>query len=281
MQDTSTGTLFLVATPIGNLSDISARALKTLQEVAFIAAEDTRITRTLLEHFSIKKQLVSYYQHNKRCSGERILERIIAGEDCALVTDSGLPGISDPGEDLVRLCSDENIPMIVIPGPCAAVSALALSGLPTERFTFEGFLSAEKKKRLQQLEELKDERRTMIFYEAPHKLKRTLADMLMVFDDRRVSVSREMTKIYEETLRMNLSELIAYFEEKTPKGEFTLVVEGALDSPSPDIGLDEALAIVTALIEDGLSTRDAIKKAADDTGCSKNALYKAVTEISS
>ena len=281
MSDVSSGTLYLVATPIGNLSDISARALKTLQEVDFIAAEDTRVTRKLLEHFGIKKQLVSYYQHNKRCSGERILSRITAGESCALVSDAGTPGISDPGEDLVRLCADTDIPMIIIPGPCAAVLALTLSGLPTERFAFEGFLSTEKKKRLQQLEELKTEKRTMVFYEAPHKLKRTLTDIHKVLGNRRISISREMTKIYEETLRFTLSDAIEHFENKPPKGEFVLIVEGSLDSPTLEIGLDEALLLVTALLEDGFSTRDAIKKAADETGCSRNVLYKAVTERTS
>ena len=276
MSDSSPGKLYLVATPIGNLSDISARAVTTLRDADFIAAEDTRVTRKLLEHLGIKKQLVSYYQHNSRISGEKILARILAGENCALVTDAGTPGISDPGEALVRLCVEVNIPMIIIPGPCAAVSALSLSGIAAERFTFEGFLSTDKKKRTQHLDELKTEKRTMVFYEAPHKLIRALTDMLNAFGDRHISISREMTKIYEETLRLNLSEAIAHFDEKAPKGEFVLVVEGAKIAPSPDNGLNEAVKAATAMIEDGLSVKDAVKKAAEETGCSKNALYKAI-----
>ena len=278
MSDITSGTLYLVATPIGNLSDISARALKTLNEVDFIAAEDTRVTRKLLEHFDIKKQLVSYYHHNKRISGEKILTRLIDGENCALVTDAGTPCISDPGEDLVRMCSDEDISIIIIPGPCAGVAALTLSGLPTERFTFEGYLSTEKKKRLQHLEELKAEKRTMVFYEAPHKLKRTLKDMLNAFGNRRISISREMTKIYEETLRITLAEAVELFETKPQKGEFVIVVDGASEPTSQDVDLDEAVAFAISLIEKGLSTRDAVKKAAEETGCSRNMLYKSVTE---
>ena len=188
MSGSYIGKLYLVATPIGNLSDISARAVSTLHEVDFIAAEDTRVTRKLLEHLNIKKPLVSYYQHNSRTSGEKVLARILAGESCALVTDAGTPGISDPGENLVRICSKEEIPMIIIPGPCAAVSALALSGLSAERFAFEGFLPADKKKRSVHLKELAEETRTIVFYEAPHKLNRTLVDLLKAFGDRRVSI---------------------------------------------------------------------------------------------
>ena len=276
MSDPIPGTLYLVATPIGNLSDISERAVTTLKKVDFIAAEDTRITRHLLEHLGIKKPLVSYYKHNSRSSGEKILTRLMRGENCALVSDAGTPGISDPGEDLVCLCAEENIPMVIIPGPCAVVSALALSGLSSKRFTFEGFLSAEKKKRTSHLKDLKTETRTMVFCEAPHKLLRTLADMLIVFGDRRVSISREMTKIYEETLRMTLSEALLHFENKSPRGEFMLVIEGAVNPIEPDIKLDEGVKIATALIDGGLSVKDAVKRAADETGCSRNALYKMV-----
>jgi len=265
-----------VATPIGNLSDISARALKTLQDVDFIAAEDTRITRNFLEKYNIKKSVVSYYQHNSRSSGEKIINRIHNGENCALVTDAGTPGISDPGEALVRSCVDEEISMIIIPGPCAAISALAVSGFACDRFTFEGFLSVDKKKRNLHLDELKTEKRTMVFYEAPHKLIRTLKDMLNVFGDRRISISREMTKIYEETLRMDLSEAIVHFETKAPKGEFVIVVEGYLDKPLSDDMLGSAIEIAKKLIANGSSVRDAVKKAADETGCSRNALYKIV-----
>jgi len=272
----SAGTLFLVATPIGNLSDISARAVKTLEEVDFIAAEDTRVTRVLLDHFGIKKQLVSYYKYNSRTSGEKVLARILGGENCALVTDAGTPGISDPGEGLVCLCADENIRVIIIPGPNAVISALAVSGLDTGRFTFEGFLPVDKKKRGIHLDELKTEKRTMVFYEAPHKLKRTLADMLKVFGDRRISISREMTKFYEETLRMTISGAISYFAEKPPRGEFVLVVEGITQLPAPDGKLDEAINYASLLIKSGTSARDAVKKAADKYGCSRNALYKII-----
>ena len=278
MTNASPGTLYLVATPIGNLSDISARAITTLQEVDFIAAEDTRITRHLLEHLGIKKPMVSYYKHNSRSSGEKILTRIIEGESCALVTDAGTPGISDPGEDLVRLCVEEDIHMVIIPGPCAVVSALALSGLPSGRFTFEGFLSSEKKKRSAQLKELKTETRTMVFYEAPHKLVRTLTEMLKVLGNRHISISREMTKIYEETLRMTVSEALVYFESKSPKGEFVLVIEGAVNDIEPDIKLNEGKKIAVVLIEGGLSVKDAVKRAAIEAGCSRNALYRAMID---
>jgi len=270
------GTLFLIATPIGNLSDISLRALETLRAVDFIAAEDTRVTRKLLEHFEIKKPIVCYFEHNRRDSGDRILNRILGGESCALVSDAGTPGISDPGEDLVRLCADANVPMIAIPGPCAAVAALALSGLPSARFTFEGFLHVDKKRRHAHLNELISESRTMIFYEAPHKLKRTLFDLLEVFGDRNISISRELTKIYEETLRFSLSDAIDHFEKTSPRGEFVIIVEGNRESSAPVVCLDEAVLTATALIESGLSVKDAVKRAAVETGCSKNELYKAV-----
>jgi len=279
-QPSATGALYLVATPIGNLSDISARAASTLRDVDFIAAEDTRVTQKLLGHLQIKKPLISYYEHNKRLCGEKVVRRLLSGESCALVTDAGTPGISDPGEDLVRLCVEENIPISVIPGPCAAVSALSLSGFSSARFTFEGFLPAEKKKRLLLLNELQAETRTMIFYEAPHKLMRTLTDMLNVFGDRRISVSREMTKIYEETLRLTLSEAIKLFEDKKPRGEFVLVLEGAALESDAKNCLDDAVCAATAYLEYGLSVRDAVKKAADETGCSRNLLYKKMLQIS-
>jgi len=276
MSVSNTGKLYLVATPIGNLSDISARALETLRDVDFIAAEDTRVTRKLLEHFRIKKPLVSYYKHNSRTSGEKVLARLLGGENCALVTDAGTPGISDPGEDLVRICAEENITMLTIPGPCAAVSAISLSGLAADRFVFEGFLPSDNKKRSRCLDELRQETRTMVFYEAPHKLMRTLADFYAEFGDRRISISREMTKIYEETLRFTLSEAISYYESNPPRGEFVLVVEGTTRQHDPDKCLDYGLKAATALIEDGWSVKDAVKKAADETGCSRNLLYKKV-----
>ena len=276
MDDAVPGTLFLVATPIGNLGDITARAEQTLHDADFIAAEDTRVTRKLLEKFNIKKQLVSYYEHNSRDSGEKILSRILTGESCALVTDAGTPGISDPGEDLVRLCIEAGVRMVAVPGPCAVVAALALSGMTTGRFTFEGFLSTARKSRFEHLRGLEPEKRTMVFFEAPHKLRRTLGDMLEVFGDRRISISREMTKIYEETLRFTLSEAVAYFSEQPPRGEFVIVVEGKQDSPAPELGLEDAVAAVTKYTQEGLTVKDAVKKAAGLTGVPKNALYNAV-----
>jgi len=281
MSDKIRGILYLVATPIGNLSDISVRALKTLENVDFIAAEDTRVTRKLLEHYQIKKPVVSYYHHNSRSSGDKIVSRIINGENCALVSDAGTPGISDPGEELVRLCVDEDIRVVIIPGPCAAISALTLSGLSAGRFVFEGFLPVDKKARKQRFDDLKNENRTMIFYEAPHKLLRTLNDMINIFGDRHVSVSREMTKIYEETLRMSLSEIIDIYNEKIPKGEFVIILEGnTYDSDTnSDITLEKAVRSVVSMTENGMSIRDAVKKAAAETGCSRNSLYKIVTAM--
>ena len=270
------GTLYLVATPIGNLGDISGRAAQTLADVDFIAAEDTRVTRKLLLHLNIKKQLVSYHEHNRRESGEKIISRLLSGEDCALVTDAGVPGISDPGEDLVRQCAVSEIKIIAIPGPCAAVTALSLSGLPSGRFTFEGFLPTARKNRFELLNELKTEKRSMLFYEAPHKLTRTLNDMLTVFGDRRISISRELTKLYEETMRCSLTEAIAHFELTPPRGEFVLVIEGASDEHISGTDIAEAIVSAGSYIADGLSVKDAVKKVADDTGVSRNALYKAI-----
>ena len=280
MSESSPGTLYLVATPIGNLSDISSRAIQTLTSVDFIAAEDTRVTRKLLEHLSIKKPTVSYYRHNSRKSGDKIVLRIQSGESCALVTDAGTPGISDPGEDLVRLCADVDVPMIVIPGPCAAVSALSLSGLDAGRFTFEGFLSATGKSRLEHLNELLTERRTMVFYEAPHKLIRTLTDMLEVFGDRRISISRELTKIYEETLRFTIAEALTHFSKEQPRGEFVLIVEGDKSILDPSVCVDDAVVAAVAYINGGLSVKDAVKQASNETGVPKNILYNSVIAVS-
>lgn len=276
MKNPQQGTLYLVATPIGNLSDISKRALETLHSSDFIAAEDTRVTRKLLSHYGIKKKVVSYYKFNRSDSGEKIIGRVLEGETCALVTDAGTPGISDPGEDLVNLCVSHNIEVVVIPGPCAAVAALTLSGLSAARFTFEGFLPTQKKKRLALLASLISESRTMVFYEAPHKLITTLSDMLETLGDRRISVSRELTKVYDETLRLSLSDAVAYFEKNPPRGEFVLVVEGCQAVPKSEPCLDEAASIALKLIEDGSSVKDATKKAAVLTGCSKNAIYDRV-----
>ena len=270
-----TGTLYLVGTPIGNLGDFSPRALETLEQADFIAAEDTRVTLKLLTHFGIKKPLVSYYEHNRASSGERILIRLQAGESCALVTDAGMPAISDPGEDLVRLCRDAGIPVRVVPGPSSVVSALALSGLPTGRFTFEGFLSVTKKSRFDHLNSLVGETRTMVFLEAPHKLRYTLRDMLEVFGDRQITLSRELTKIHEETLHLTLAQACAMYEETDPRGEYVLCVHGAEPENEPEMNLEQALTVVSRYRDSGLSLKDAAKRASEETGFSKKALYDA------
>lgn len=269
------GILYLVATPIGNLGDITKRAADILSSVDFIAAEDTRVTLKLLNHLTIKKPIISYYEHNRAESGERIRDRILSGDTCALVTDAGMPAISDPGEDLVRLCAADGITIQAIPGACAAVAALALSGLPSGRFTFEGFLSTAKKSRFEHLKELKTEKRTMIFYEAPHKLLTTLKDMLEAFGDRNISISREMTKVYEETMRCTLKTAVKHFEATPPRGEFVLVLDGAPQADIPEISLEEVLVIVDKYREGGMSLKDAVKKSALETGFPKNTLYDA------
>mgnify|MGYP003283441057 CR=1 FL=1 len=270
-------TLYLVPTPIGNLSDISDRCRETLQSVDFIAAEDTRVTLRLLNHMGIKKPLVSYYEHNKEVSGPKIVERLLAGESCALVTDAGSPAISDPGEDLVRLCAEAGVTVTAIPGPCAAITALSISALPTGRFTFEGFLSTAKKSRFAHLDSLRAEQRTMIFYEAPHKLTGTLADLRQVFGGtRRICLCRELTKLHEEALRMTLDEAVAYYESQTPRGEYVLIVEGAQEAAEPAVTQNDAVARVQALITQGYSKKDAVRQVAAETGFPKNALYDAV-----
>lgn len=270
-------TLYLVPTPIGNLSDISDRCRETLQSVDFIAAEDTRVTLRLLNHMGIKKPLVSYYEHNKEVSGPKIVERLLAGESCALVTDAGSPAISDPGEDLVRLCAEAGVTVTAIPGPCAAITALSISALPTGRFTFEGFLSTAKKSRFAHLDSLRAEQRTMIFYEAPHKLTGTLADLRQVFGGtHRICLCRELTKLHEEALRMTLDEAVAYYESQAPRGEYVLIVEGAQEAAEPAVTQDDAVARVQALITQGYSKKDAVRQVAAETGFPKNALYDAV-----
>ena len=273
------GTLYLVATPIGNLGDLSPRALETLSAVDFIAAEDTRVSLKLLNHFGIKKPLVSYHEHNHVTAGPSILARLLAGEDCALVTDAGTPAISDPGEPLVRLCAESGVSVLSIPGCCAAVSALAVSGLPTGRFTFEGFLSVSRKSRREHLESLRGERRTMIFHEAPHKLRNTLADFAAVFGpDRRIALCRELTKLHEEIRRCTLGEAAAYYAENAPRGEYVLVVAGAEPPAEAAVTLEEGAAQVLALVEAGARLKDAAKEVADHTGLSKNELYAAALE---
>lgn len=268
------GTLYLVGTPIGNLGDISPRAMEALSSADFIAAEDTRVTLKLLNHLAIKKPLVSYYEHNKYASGEKILERLLNGETCALVTDAGMPAVSDPGADMVALCVRHGVAVHTIPGPCAAIAALALSALPTGRFTFEGFLSTGRKSRTAHLESLRNETRTMIFYEAPHKLLNTLNDLRDALGDRAVSVSRELTKLHEETLRTTLSGAFAYFTENQPRGEFVLVVAGAEPEAEVTASEDDALALVMKYRSEGRSLKESARLASAETGLSKNALYE-------
>lgn len=272
------GKLYLVGTPIGNLGDLSPRAMQTLRDADFIAAEDTRVTMKLLNHFDIRKPLVSYFEHNKYASGAKILERILAGESCALVTDAGMPAISDPGEELVRLCAEGGVEVLVVPGPAALVSAVALSALPSGSFCFEGFLSTSNKSRREHLEGLRGEKRTMIFYEAPHKLMRTLEDMKNAFGaDRRIALCRELTKIHEQTIRTTLGEAVEYFTAAPPKGEFVLVIDGAPEQEL-ELTLDDALALIERYRAEGLSRRAACKKAAAETGLSSKALYDASLE---
>ena len=269
------GTLYLVATPIGNLGDLSPRAVETLRTADFIAAEDTRVSLRLLNHFDIRKPLVSYHEHNRAAAGPAITERLLAGESCALVTDAGTPAISDPGEDLVRLCGQRDITVQAIPGCCAAVCALAVSGLPTGRFCFEGFLSANKKERRARLEELRGEERTMVFHEAPHKLRPTLADMLEVLGDRPVALCRELTKLHEETVRTTLSQAVALYQEKEPRGEYVLVVAGAQRAAGPAVALDQGVRQVLRLRQEGVRMKDAVRRTAEETGLSRNDLYNA------
>ncbi len=271
------GMLYLVPTPIGNLGDISPRCRKTLAEADFIAAEDTRVTLKLLNYLEIKKPLVSYYEHNKNESGPRIVQRILAGETCALVSDAGSPAISDPGEDLVRLCSEADIPISAIPGPCAAISALSISGLPTGRFCFEGFLSINKKSRQEHLSGLKNETRTMIFYEAPHKLTRTLDDLAAAFGaERRISLCRELTKLHEQVVRTTLGEACALYAQTPPRGEFVLIVDGAQPVAEAALSLEDAVALALDAIAAGASKKDAVRQVAADTDFAKNLLYDAV-----
>lgn len=272
------GTLYVVGTPIGNLSDFSPRAVQTLREVDFIAAEDTRVTQKLLNHFQIKKLAVSYYQHNLRERGEEILSRIMAGESCAIVTDAGMPCISDPGEDLVFLCAQRGIPTVVVPGPSAAISALAVSGLPTSRFAFEGFLSTNRKNRMEHLAQIAGDRRTLIFYEAPHKLIYTLQDMQKALGDRRIALCRELTKLHEEVIRTTFSGALQLYEDKAPRGEYVLVVEGAPEPEPARPSLEEAVRQVKALRASGLPVSEAARQVAKDTGYKKGELYRLALE---
>lgn len=271
------GMLYLVPTPIGNLGDISIRCRETLEQVDFIAAEDTRVSLKLLNHLGIKKSLVSYYEHNKAQKGNIILDRILAGETCALVSDAGSPAISDPGEDLVKQCAEAGITVCAIPGPCAVITALSISGQSTGRFCFEGFLSTAKKSRKEHLESLVTEQRTMVFYEAPHKLMNTLESMAEVFGkDRSISLCRELTKLHEEVIRTTLGGAIELYSQQPPKGEFVLVVAGAKPAEKAVATVEDAVKRVQVLTDSGMSRKDAIKQAAFELDLPKNTVYDAV-----
>lgn len=277
------GALYVVGTPIGNLGDFSPRARETLEQADFIAAEDTRVTRGLLSHFDLHKPLLSYFEHNKLSRGETILARLQAGETCALVSDAGMPAVSDPGETLIAACAQEGIPVYVVPGPTAAISALAVSGLPTGRFTFEGFLSMNKRSRREHLRQVEAETRTMIFYEAPHKLRRTLGDFEKLFGpERKIAVVRELTKLHEEVWRTTLGEAAAHYREQEPRGEYVLVLAGA-EKPAEEepYSLGEAVDLARELMEDGLSPSEAARQAAKTSGLRKAGIYKALTESDS
>ena len=270
------GMLYLVPTPIGNLGDISIRCRQTLEQADFIAAEDTRVSLKLLNHLGIKKSLVSYFEHNKTQKGEQIVQRILAGETCALVSDAGSPAISDPGEALVKQCAEAGITVCAIPGPCAVITALSISGQSTGRFCFEGFLSTAKKSRREHLESLKDEHRTMIFYEAPHKLTATLESMAEVFGgDRPISLCRELTKLHEEVIRTTLQGAMALYAEQAPKGEFVLVVAGAPEQKEEAATTADAKTRVEQLMAEGMSRKDAVKQTAQELKLPKNAVYEA------
>ena len=269
------GKLYVVGTPIGNLSDFSPRARETLASVDFIAAEDTRVTQKLLNYFDIKKPLVSYYEHNRRERGEMIISRILNGEVCAIVTDAGMPCISDPGQDLVYLCHENGIQVESVPGPTAFATALAISGMESGRFTFEGFLSTNKPSRKEHLEEVKNETRTMIFYEAPHKLKATLKDMYAYFGDREIAIVKELTKIHETVMRTSLKKAIDYFEIENPRGEYVLIIAGAeKQKKTQPVTLEQAVELANELVSKGVSVNEASKTVAADTGIKKSLIYK-------
>ncbi|MGB4091454.1 MAG: 16S rRNA (cytidine(1402)-2'-O)-methyltransferase [Ruminococcus flavefaciens] len=271
------GTLYIIGTPIGNMEDITLRQLDMLAGVDFICAEDTRVTLKLLNRYDIKKQLVSFHEHSSKADAQHIIDRLIAGENGGVVTDAGMPCISDPGEVLVKLCAENGIDVKVVPGPSAVVSAVALSGLSVRRFTFEGFLPVPKKERAERLELLRNETAVMVFYEAPHKLKTTLADLCECFGgDRRISICRELTKIHEEVLRMTIGEALEYYNSNEPRGEFVLVVEGKNADDSDNITIEQALAQVNKLIEMGEKPTDACKAVAKETGFKKSELYAAL-----
>ena len=273
---TAKSTLYLVATPIGNLSDLSERALKVLSEVDFIAAEDTRVTLKLLNHFGIKNELISHYEHSSDKKLEYIIERIAGGDTCAVVSDAGMPCISDPGEELVRLCRENGIEVESVPGPSAVITALAISGMPAKRFCFEGFLSVDKSERAEHLFSLKNEKRTMIFYEAPHKLSATISDMLEYFGDREICLVKELTKIHETALRTTLCAAAEEFKTQTPRGEYVIIVSGSTDIEDKSYTLEDAVKMAKEMVENGSSTLTAAKTTAVKTGFKKNDIYKLI-----
>lgn len=275
---TDNKTLYVVGTPIGNLSDFSPRAAQTLNDVDFIAAEDTRVTLKLLNHLGIKKPMVSYFEHNKAQRTSEICQRILNGESCAVVSDAGMPCISDPGEDLVRECGNLGIKTVVIPGPSALISALCVSGLATGRFTFEGFISVNKKSRKEHLESLINEKRTMIFYEAPHKLPNTLKDLYAYFGERKLTIVREITKIHEEVIRTDTKSAAESIDENPLKGEIVLVLEGKAEEAKENMTLDEAVSLANSYISEGIKISDAAKKAAAVSGLKKNEIYRELTK---
>ncbi len=273
------GKLYVVGTPIGNLEDFSPRARRILSEVDFIAAEDTRVTLKLLNHFEIKKPLLAYFEHNKNEQGKNVVARILAGESCAIVTDAGMPAISDPGEDLVREAHECGIEVESVPGPVAFATALAVSGMPSGRFCFEGFLSVNKPSRIAHLEEVKTETRTMIFYEAPHKLVKTLRDMLEAFGDRNIAIARELTKIHEQLIRTSLSAALEYYTENAPRGEIVLIIEGAKrKNEAKEYAISEAVKLGSGFMAEGMSASAAAKQAAAITGIKKSEIYKGMLE---
>ncbi len=269
------GKLYVVGTPIGNLGDFSPRAVETLKTVDFLAVEDTRVTVKLLNHFNIKKEMLSYYEHNKASKGNLILERLLKGETCAVVSDAGMPAISDPGEDLVRLCYENGIAVEAVPGPSAITTALSVAGMPSGRFCFEGFLTTQKNGRREHLQSLKNEKRTMVFYEAPHKLLTTLGDMLATFGERDIAVVRELTKLHETVFHTNFTEAIEHYTQNAPRGEFVLIISGALEKEK-EYTFEDALGIAKKLVSEGQSTSFAAKEAANITGLKKGDIYKSL-----
>lgn len=272
------GTLYLIATPIGNLGDLSPRAAATLEAADFIAAEDTRVTMKLLSHLGLKKPMVSYHEHNKAGAGPAILSRLLAGESCALATDAGTPAISDPGEDLVRLCGENGVPVQAIPGCCALISALAVSGLPTGRFVFEGFLPVNRSERRERLRRLLEEDRTLLFYEAPHRLRTTLDDLLEAFGDRPAVLCRELTKLHETVMRTTLAQAAEWYREQEPRGEYVLVIAGTEKTEACAVTLDQGVAMVLERRERGERMKDAVRQVAADTGLARNELYNAALQ---